>query len=50
MTAVHEALEDLRLVDHHCHGVVTADLDRPGLIGARIRAALPAALRSQHAR
>ncbi|KOU55511.1 amidohydrolase [Streptomyces sp. MMG1533] len=27
---VHETLAALRLVDHHCHGVVTADLDRPG--------------------
>ncbi|MFE9444445.1 amidohydrolase family protein [Streptomyces sp. NPDC006602] len=27
---VHEALAALRLVDHHCHGVVTADLDRAG--------------------
>ncbi|MET9130403.1 amidohydrolase family protein [Streptomyces antibioticus] len=26
---VHEALADLALVDHHCHGVVTAPLDRP---------------------
>ncbi|MEU2296543.1 amidohydrolase family protein [Streptomyces antibioticus] len=26
---VHEALADLELVDHHCHGVVTAPLDRP---------------------
>lgn len=25
-----EALAAVRLVDHHCHGVVTADLDRPG--------------------
>ncbi|MDI9829973.1 amidohydrolase family protein [Streptomyces sp. KAU_LT] len=25
---VHEALAELPLVDHHCHGVVTADLDR----------------------
>ena len=24
---VHEALAQLPLVDHHCHGVVTADLD-----------------------
>ncbi|MEU5317315.1 amidohydrolase family protein [Streptomyces sp. NPDC021056] len=30
MGAVHEALAALSLVDHHCHGVVTADLDRPG--------------------
>ncbi|MDX3799211.1 amidohydrolase family protein [Streptomyces sp. AK04-3B] len=28
--AVHEALAELRLVDHHCHGVVTDPLDRPG--------------------
>ncbi|MEV6615121.1 amidohydrolase family protein [Streptomyces sp. NPDC051051] len=27
---VHEALAELELVDHHCHGVVTAPLDRPG--------------------
>jgi predicted TIM-barrel fold metal-dependent hydrolase len=27
---VHETLAALRLVDHHCHGVVTADLDRAG--------------------
>ncbi|MDQ1050141.1 amidohydrolase family protein [Streptomyces sp. V4I2] len=27
---VHEALAAVRLVDHHCHGVVTADLDRAG--------------------
>ncbi|MGW0148471.1 amidohydrolase family protein [Streptomyces sp. NPDC003333] len=27
---VHEALAELPLVDHHCHGVVTADLDRAG--------------------
>ncbi|MFE7273569.1 amidohydrolase family protein [Streptomyces sp. NPDC057623] len=27
---VHEALAALPLVDHHCHGVVTADLDRAG--------------------
>ena len=27
---VHEALAELRLVDHHCHGVVTDPLDRPG--------------------
>ncbi|GAA4058761.1 amidohydrolase family protein [Streptomyces shaanxiensis] len=27
---VHEALAALPLVDHHCHGVVTADLDRDG--------------------
>ncbi|WP_030680364.1 amidohydrolase family protein [Streptomyces cellulosae] len=26
---VHEALAGARLVDHHCHGVVTGDLDRP---------------------
>ncbi|MFB7733491.1 amidohydrolase family protein [Streptomyces sp. NPDC056112] len=28
--AVHEALAALPLVDHHCHGVATADLDRTG--------------------
>ncbi|MFF6803953.1 amidohydrolase family protein [Streptomyces sp. NPDC012616] len=28
--AVHEVLAELELVDHHCHGVVTAPLDRPG--------------------
>ncbi|MDX3313344.1 amidohydrolase family protein [Streptomyces sp. NPDC054884] len=28
--AVHEALAGLELVDHHCHGVVTGPLDRPG--------------------
>ncbi|MEW2612210.1 amidohydrolase family protein [Streptomyces sp. NPDC047880] len=28
MGAVREALDSLRLVDHHCHGTVTADLDR----------------------
>lgn len=28
---VREALAALPLVDHHCHGVVTAKLDRPGL-------------------
>ncbi|MET9969759.1 amidohydrolase family protein [Streptomyces sp. NPDC006356] len=27
---VHEALAALPLVDHHCHGIVTADLDRGG--------------------
>lgn len=27
---VHEALAALPLVDHHCHGVVTTDLDREG--------------------
>ena len=27
---VHEALAAARLVDHHCHGVVTAGLDRAG--------------------
>ncbi|MFE0452885.1 amidohydrolase family protein [Streptomyces sp. NPDC058914] len=27
---VHEALAELELVDHHCHGVVTAPLDRAG--------------------
>ncbi|SEP59560.1 hypothetical protein SAMN04487983_100157 [Streptomyces sp. yr375] len=27
---VHEALAALELVDHHCHGVVTGPLDRPG--------------------
>ncbi|MFE0252828.1 amidohydrolase family protein [Streptomyces sp. NPDC059010] len=27
---VHEALAALPLVDHHCHGVVTGDLDRDG--------------------
>ncbi|WP_217236483.1 amidohydrolase family protein [Streptomyces sp. AC555_RSS877] len=27
---VHETLATVRLVDHHCHGVVTTDLDRPG--------------------
>ncbi|MER5429908.1 amidohydrolase family protein [Streptomyces sp. NPDC002588] len=27
---VHEALDALALVDHHCHGVVTGPLDRPG--------------------
>ncbi|MFH8799157.1 amidohydrolase family protein [Streptomyces sp. NPDC017936] len=27
---VHEALAALELVDHHCHGVVTAPLDRAG--------------------
>ncbi|MEU8845755.1 amidohydrolase family protein [Streptomyces sp. NPDC048564] len=27
---VHEALAALPLVDHHCHGIVTADLDRDG--------------------
>ncbi|MCF4135838.1 amidohydrolase family protein [Streptomyces sp. Tue 6430] len=27
---VHEALARLELVDHHCHGVATAPLDRPG--------------------
>jgi predicted TIM-barrel fold metal-dependent hydrolase len=26
---VHESLAVVRLVDHHCHGVVTSDLDRP---------------------
>ncbi|QNP69045.1 amidohydrolase family protein [Streptomyces roseirectus] len=26
---VHEALAELELVDHHCHGVVPHDLDRP---------------------
>lgn len=30
MSAVHEALAALSLVDHHCHGVVTTDLDRAG--------------------
>ncbi|WP_405727502.1 amidohydrolase [Streptomyces sp. NBC_00028] len=30
MAAVHEALAELSLVDHHCHGVVTGDLDRDG--------------------
>ena len=25
---VHEALAALELVDHHCHGVVTEELDR----------------------
>ncbi|MGW0876722.1 amidohydrolase family protein [Streptomyces sp. NPDC002740] len=32
MTAgpVHEALAELELVDHHCHGVVVDPLDRPG--------------------
>ncbi|MEU6372879.1 amidohydrolase family protein [Streptomyces sp. NPDC046909] len=29
MSAVHEALAALSLVDHHCHGVATTDLDRP---------------------
>ncbi|MEU9332719.1 amidohydrolase family protein [Streptomyces sp. NPDC048290] len=29
MTAVREALDGLGLVDHHCHGVVTAVLTRP---------------------
>ncbi|MDQ0717705.1 putative TIM-barrel fold metal-dependent hydrolase [Streptomyces luteogriseus] len=28
MGAVREALDSLRLVDHHCHGTVTADLGR----------------------
>lgn len=28
MSAVREALDSLRLVDHHCHGTVTADLGR----------------------
>ncbi|MCH0565935.1 MULTISPECIES: amidohydrolase family protein [unclassified Streptomyces] len=28
--AVHEELAALPLVDHHCHGVTTAALDRPG--------------------
>ncbi|MEG3631157.1 amidohydrolase family protein [Streptomyces poriticola] len=27
---VHETLEALELVDHHCHGAVTAELDRAG--------------------
>ncbi|MEU2286566.1 amidohydrolase family protein [Streptomyces sp. NPDC013178] len=27
---VHEALAELELVDHHCHGVVTGPLDRAG--------------------
>ncbi len=27
---IDEALAALELVDHHCHGAVTADLDRPG--------------------
>lgn len=27
---VHESLAALRLVDHHCHGVTAADLDREG--------------------
>ncbi|MFF1438647.1 amidohydrolase family protein [Streptomyces sp. NPDC058295] len=27
---VHEALAELELVDHHCHGVVIDPLDRPG--------------------
>ncbi|MEU0071125.1 amidohydrolase family protein [Streptomyces sp. NPDC006332] len=27
---VHERLAAVRLVDHHCHGVATNDLDRPG--------------------
>ncbi|MFD3496888.1 amidohydrolase family protein [Streptomyces sp. NPDC058676] len=27
---VHETLAAVRLVDHHCHGVVAADLDRAG--------------------
>ncbi len=27
---VHEALAAMSLVDHHCHGVVTGDLDRAG--------------------
>lgn len=26
--ALREAFDDLRLVDHHCHGVIRADLDR----------------------
>ncbi|WP_328875159.1 amidohydrolase [Streptomyces sp. NBC_00287] len=29
-TAVHETLAAHRLIDHHCHGVVTDTLDRPG--------------------
>ncbi|MFD5738787.1 amidohydrolase family protein [Streptomyces massasporeus] len=28
MSAVREALDSVRLVDHHCHGTVTADLGR----------------------
>jgi predicted TIM-barrel fold metal-dependent hydrolase len=28
MTAVREALDSVRLVDHHCHGTITADLGR----------------------
>ncbi|WP_037673494.1 amidohydrolase family protein [Streptomyces griseus] len=28
MGAVHDTLAELRLVDHHCHGVVAVDLDR----------------------
>ncbi|MCK8432908.1 amidohydrolase family protein [Streptomyces sp. D2-8] len=28
MSAIREALDSLRLVDHHCHGTVTADLGR----------------------
>ncbi|MFJ3669997.1 amidohydrolase family protein [Streptomyces sp. NPDC090106] len=30
MSEVRQALAALRLVDHHCHGVVTDDLDRDG--------------------
>ncbi|MGZ5305187.1 MAG: amidohydrolase family protein [Actinomycetota bacterium] len=32
MTGV-DGVEDLRLVDHHCHGVVRTDLDRAGFEG-----------------
>ncbi|MBN0043018.1 amidohydrolase family protein [Streptomyces actuosus] len=31
--AVHEELTALPLVDHHCHGVTTGPLDRPGFEG-----------------
>jgi uncharacterized protein len=40
--------QDLRLVDHHCHGVVTTDLDRAGFEAFISESFLPAAPSTSH--
>ncbi len=44
LTAVDTELRDLDLVDHHCHGLVRRDLDRPGFEAMLTEATGPSAL------
>ncbi len=44
MTSLFPFVESLRLVDHHCHGVVRRDLDRPAFESLLTEAAAPGRL------